>query len=132
MPPVPEDYAGRFATWSPDNKNNQMRIIANIDALKNPSYTEQYGGEEYGIVAVISKAGKAGWIAVKADAKTHTMEGKFEGPNHGEAISYIAFDDLLGVRGKQTDIDLDAWQARNAEKEAAEAPHYEPANEDPF
>ena len=130
IPPVPEDYAGEFATWAPDSDKNQMRIVANLDALANPCHTEQYGGEDYNIIPVVSKAGNAGWIAVKADAQTNAMEGRF-GVNQGEAVSYIAFDDLLAVRGKQTSIDLEEWEERKKKKEA-EAPQYEPANEDPF
>ena len=130
LPPVPEDYDGKFATWAPDNDNNQMRIIANLDALANPPHKEQYGGEDYNIIPVISKANKAGWIAVKDTADTNAMEGRW-GVNIGEAISYIAFDDLLAIRGKQTEIDIDAWEARSNQKDAAEAPQYD-ASEDPF
>ena len=131
LPPVPEDYDGRFATWSPDNEANQMRITAPISALDNPPYTEEDGGETYLIIPVISKAGKAGWIGVREGCETNIFEGRYE-INQGEALSKIAFDDLRSVRGKQTEIDLEAWATRCEQKEAAEAPQYEPANEDPF
>ena len=134
LPPVPEDYAGKFSTWSPDKKTNQMRIIANLDALANPCYTEEYGGETYNIIPTINRSNRAGWIAVKADARTNTMEGKFEGVNYGEALSYIAFDDLLAVRGSQTEIDIEQWQVRTAERDSETTAQYMdmPASEDPF
>ena len=134
LPPVPEDYAGKFSTWSADKKTNQMRIIANLDALANPCYTEEYGGETYNIIPTINRANKAGWIAVKADAKTNVMTGKFEGVNYGEALSYIAFDDLLAVRGSQTEIDIAAWEERSAKKDEEATAQYMsmPAGEDPF
>ena len=127
LPPVPHDHTGAFATWSPDKEKNQMRIVAPEEALDNPCYSEMDGGETFDVIPVLSKAGKAGWIAVNREANRAPFASPF-GINEGDMVTFIDFVNLRAVRGKQTEIDVEAWQQKRDEA----MPQYPPADEEPF
>ena len=138
--PVPADYDGLFATHSWDKNNDEPMIWAPNDLLDSPHQTAEDGGEEYLIIPVISKAGKASWMGMLADGfasagspERKQVENTFEGAvNEGLLCSPVSFGFLRSVRGKQTEIDIEAWTERRAQLESVEAEAYEPANEDPF
>ena len=138
--PVPADYDGLFATFGWNKDNDEPMIWVPNDLLDSPAYTEQDGGETYLIVPVISKANKASWMGVLAEAfeaaespERRTIENKLEGSvNEGLLCSPVSFGFLRSVRGKQTEIDIDAWTSRRQQIESVEAEAYEPAGEDPF
>lgn len=138
--PVPADYDGLFATFGWDRDADEPMIWVPNDLLDSPAYVEQDGGDDYLIIPVISKANKASWMGVLADGfaeadspERRTIENKLEGSvNEGLLCSPVSFGFLRSVRGKQTDIDIDAWTERRLQTESVEAEAYSPADEDPF
>lgn len=138
--PVPADYDGLFASYGWNKDDDEMMIWAPNDLLDNPNHEAQDGGEDYIIIPVISKANKASWYGVLAEAfqgddapQRKQIENKLEGAvNEGLMCSPVGYDFLRSVRGKQTDIDIDDWKARRIAIETAEAGDYAPADEDPF
>ena len=138
--PVPADYDGLFATFGWDRDADEPMIWVPNDLLDSPAYTEQDGGDDYLIIPVISKANKASWMGVLADGfaeadspERRTIENRLEGSvNEGLLCSPVSFGFLRSVRGKQTDIDVEAWTERRLQTESVEAEAYETASEDPF
>ena len=140
--PVPADYDGLFGTFGWDRDNDEPMVWVPNDLLDSPAYREQDGGDDYLIVPVISKANKASWMGVLAEAfeaaespERRTIENKLEGSvNEGLLCSPVSFGFLRSVRGKQTEIDIEAWtdRRRQIEEKWDGGGDYEPANEDPF
>ena len=138
--PVPADYDGLFGTFGWDKDNNEPMVWVPNDLLDSPAYVEQDGGDDYLIVPVISRKNMASWMGVLAEAyeapeseQRRTIENKLEGSvNEGLLCSPVSFGFLRSVRGKQTEIDIEAWTERRLQLESVEAEAYEPADEDPF
>ena len=142
IPPVPSDYDGLFATHSWDKTTDEPMIWAPNDLLDSPHQTAEDGGDEYLIIPVISRANKASWMGVLADGfagadspERRTIENRLEGSvNEGLLCSPVSFGFLRSVRGKQTEIDIEAWTERRQqiEEQWDGGGDYEPADEDPF
>ena len=140
IPPVPADYDGLFAAYGWDKDADEMMLWAPNELIDNPHQTAQDGGDDYAIIAVISKAGKACWMGVLAEAfqgddapQRKQIENTLEGSvNEGRECSPVNYDFIRSVRGKQTDIDIEAWKEKRIAIETAEVGDYEPADEDPF
>lgn len=131
--PVPHDYDGLFATYGFDKDADKMNVWAPNDLMDNPLHTEMDGGDDYGIIPVLTKANKASWIGFLLSSERKDITNKLEGSvNEGRVCSPIPFDNLRAVRGKATEIDIEAWHERRHQAEVAEIGEHEPADGDPF
>ena len=143
LSPVPADYDGLFAVHGWNKDNDEPMIWAPNALLDSPCHTAEDGGDDYIIVPVLSKANKAGWMGVLAEAaeadspERKNILNEFEGHvNEGLECSPMSFGFLRSVRGKNTEIDIEAWAERRAQIESVEAEAYEQhqaaSAEDPF
>ena len=66
-------------------------------------------------------------FGVCREANRAPFESPF-GINEGDMVTFIDFVNLRAVRGKQTEIDVEAWQQKRGEA----MPQYPPADEEPF